>query len=254
MSAQELNGSRRSRTVVRLGARLEKALVAYAAAAVAAGVGLLALAPCAEAKIVFTPAHIDIPVNGSILLDLNHDGIADFSFLNDEWRYDEGEFEFLLGVKPKNPSNAVWGRGTFSSSFPFGFKGRFAAALRARVTVLPSKSYFRDSANGLLAEDGGWAYSSTSRGQWLYTRGRYLGLKFVISGENHYGWVRLTVGIDPLGTGIQAAVTGYAYETIPNKPIITGKTKGPDVIILGPATLGRLAKGTTGIPDWRKKQ
>jgi hypothetical protein len=35
-----------------------------------------------------------------------------------------------------------------------------------------------------------------------------------------------------------ATLTGYAYETIPNKPIITGKTKGPDVITLDPATLG----------------
>ncbi len=40
--------------------------------------------------------------------------------------------------------------------------------------------------------------------------------------------------------GILAIPTGYAYETEPNKPIITGKTKGPDVITLDPATLGTL--------------
>jgi hypothetical protein len=34
---------------------------------------------------------------------------------------------------------------------------------------------------------------------------------------------------------------GYAYETIPNKPIVTGQTKGPDVV--EPATLGHLARG-----------
>jgi hypothetical protein len=39
---------------------------------------------------------------------------------------------------------------------------------------------------------------------------------------------------------IAATRTGYAYETIPNKPIITGKTKGPDVITLDPARLGHL--------------
>jgi hypothetical protein len=50
---------------------------------------------------------------------------------------------------------------------------------------------------------------------------------------------------------IAATRTGYAYETIPNKPIITGKTKGPDVITLDPATLGHLAVGASQIPTWR---
>jgi hypothetical protein len=58
----------------------------------------------------------------------------------------------------------------------------------------------------------------------------------------------------PNQRGIQATLTGYAYETIPNKPIITGKIKGPDVITLEPATLGRLAQGASGISTWREKK
>jgi hypothetical protein len=54
--------------------------------------------------------------------------------------------------------------------------------------------------------------------------------------------------------GITAVLTGYAYETIPGKPIITGKTKGPDVVTLQPATLGHLATGASAIPAWRVKQ
>ena len=51
----------------------------YALAAGAAGVGLLALVPPTEAKIIYTPAHIHIKVNGGLVeLDLNHDGINDF--------------------------------------------------------------------------------------------------------------------------------------------------------------------------------
>ena len=41
-------------------------------------------------------------------------------------------------------------------------------------------------------------------------------------------------------------LTGYAYETVPNKPIIAGKTKGPDVITAQPGGLGRLAQGSVG--------
>jgi len=43
---------------------------------------------------------------------------------------------------------------------------------------------------------------------------------------------------------VSGTLTGYAYETIPNKPIITGQTKGPDVITVQPERLGELARGT----------
>ena len=66
----------------------------------------------------------------------------------------------------------------------------------------------------------------------------------------HYGWARVSVRIGdrlvPNGT-----LTGYAYETVPNKPIITGKTKGPDVVTVESATLGHLAQGASQIRAWR---
>jgi len=51
---------------------------------------------------------------------------------------------------------------------------------------------------------------------------------------------------------IEATMSGYAYETIPNKPITAGKTEGPDVITVQPATLGHLAAGASAIPAWRR--
>src|SRR5271155_5870254 len=55
----------------------------YALGAAAAGVGILALAHPAEAKIIYTRADTSIPVNGGLIeLDLNHDGINDFQFSN----------------------------------------------------------------------------------------------------------------------------------------------------------------------------
>jgi hypothetical protein len=69
---------------------------------------------------------------------------------------------------------------------------------------------------------------------------RYLGLRFVINSEIHYGWARFNVRI---WNAIFATLTGYAYETIPNKSIIAGRTKGPDVITLQPGSLGHLARG-----------
>jgi len=50
---------------------------------------------------------------------------------------------------------------------------------------------------------------------------------------------------------ITALLAGYAYETIPNKAILTGKTKRPEVITLEPASLGQLAQGSAGLAAWR---
>ena len=103
-----------------------------------------------------------------------------------------------------------------------------------------------------------YTYSSETYGQWINTSRRYLGLKFVTGGQIHYGWARMMVELtrpSPIQRfQLHAILTGYAYETIPNKPIITGKTKGPDVVTLEPVSLGRLSQGASGISAWRGRK
>src|SRR5579863_6017093 len=76
-SAQNADPTMR-RDSVFLNPRLEKNVLAYAAAASAAGVGVLALAPPAAAKVVYTKANQLISPNNIFNLDLNHDGKTDF--------------------------------------------------------------------------------------------------------------------------------------------------------------------------------
>jgi len=91
--------------------------------------------------------------------------------------------------------------------------------------------------------------SQTTSGYWQGVQKRYLGLKFYIEGKAHYGWARLTFpGLCESG----GTLTGYAYETIANKSIVTGKTKGKDVITVEAASLGHLAQGTSGLSAWRR--
>jgi len=92
--------------------------------------------------------------------------------------------------------------------------------------------------------------SEGSFGSWPGVKNRYLGLQFVIKGNKHFGWARLSVSSAPY----DATVTGYAYETIPNKAIVAGKTHGKDVITVEPPTLGHLARGAATIPAWRRKE
>jgi hypothetical protein len=74
---------------------------------------------------------------------------------------------------------------------------------------------------------------------------RYLGLKFVVDGGVHYGWARVsvTLGHHRQFDDVSGTLTGYAYETVADKPIIAGEITGLDVITVQPETLGGLALG-----------
>src|SRR5262249_42438361 len=109
-----------------------------------------------------------------------------------------GEFlQIGCGVAPSLGSaacanNQVWGKGVAS--------GRFASALDGGFSVRPNRAYFQQQARGarvLLEEIYAKNSSGTSRtyGQWRGASSRYLGLKFLIGGQLHYGWAR--VGTTP---------------------------------------------------------
>jgi hypothetical protein len=188
----------------------------YALAASAAGVSVLALAPPAEGKIIYTKANKHIGVNQTVHLDLNHDGIIDFDLKNHTASNSGYVFDILSAVPLRK--NAVWGH-TFGRS-------AYASALFANAKVGP-KGQFLPGA-GLMASTGSFGALRPARsgGPWNDVTDRYLGLKFVIKGKIHFGWARLDVHGNGHKAKVNATVTGYAYETIANKAIITGETLG----------------------------
>jgi hypothetical protein len=219
-------------------------LSAYALAATAAGVGLLALAQPAAGEIIYTKAHKHIGPNSKLHLDLNHDGIADFDLKDtfSQWSYSS---RGLLSALPDRPKNAIWGH----------IVGRtaYASALPANVEVGP-KGQFLTGEGGMASEyfnggrdRAGFLYGN---GPWANVTNRYLGLKFVIQGKIHFGWARLNVSLSKGDSQVTAVLTGYAYETAVNRPILTGKEGGLDVHGNSTAsadrspTLGRLAQGS----------
>jgi hypothetical protein len=223
----------------------------YALAASAAGVGMLALVQPAEAKIVYTPAHVTIALHHSYKLDLNHDGIADFTILNTSY-HNTSTWYYRLSEK------AAQGNAVVASS-----RGQqeLAEALNHGARIPAGHAFYHKPA--LLASAVYNPGGTFSGGNWVNVRDRYLGLKFQIKGNTHFGWARLNVTVH--GTSVTGTLTGYAYETIPNKPIIAGRTKGPGEIGLEPdatvttptsqpATLGLLAIGSPGVSIWRREQ
>ncbi len=247
--------SYRVRSTAKLSDSVHHRLNMYALAASAAGVGVLAPAKPAEAKIVYTSAREQIVVNHPLLLDVNHDGKTDFTFSwinicqTRGYNYCGGS---LLQVLERF-DNRFYGppAGVVPSS-----KGKWPgwpAALRAGVRVgVPGQRFGASSemAESTFVNEGERRYYF---GPWENNgkgvKNRYLGFKFLINGKYHYGWARIT-----FRHPVDAILTGYAYETVANKPIVTGQTKESDVITVQPATLGHLARGASAVPAWRAKQ
>jgi len=215
-----------SRKPSKLSDSVYRQLNMYALAATAAGVGVLTPAQ-ASAKVIYTPAYQTLGPRGSLKLSLTHDGATDF----------------VLQDLFQTHSN-LWGSATFSAK-PAKGNGivghHYASALNAGARVSRDRR-FSGPVIAYVHWDADLGYYYL--GNWINVGSHYLGIKLRIKGENHYGWARLSVKVQ--GLHIYPALTGYAYETIPNKPIIAGKTKGQDVIAVEPDSLGTFAAGTAG--------
>ena len=227
----------------------------YALAAAAAGVGILGSSQPSKAEIVYTKAHRQISPNTTIKLDLNHDGTKDFS-LKDTFSTSFFSSFGHLSALPIGKRNQIWGHTVSNRAY--------ASALFAGARVGP-KGQFLSGAGMMAATSflGGMraAASVSCTGPWANVNHRYLGLKFVITGKVHFGWARLNVACS--NSHVTALLTGYAYETVPNRPIVTGRRKAnasqqsrtsARPAALQPASLGRLAQGAAGLTGWRGKQ
>lgn len=236
---------------------LHQRLNAYALAASAAGVSMLALAPPSDAKIVYTPVHVKIGPNASYNVDFDPSTpVPVFTLVN----YYQIFTDFCaggLGVRP--------GKGSVAGSLTSSSYSTYVYALRRGSKIGPAVQ-FRDGNRELMVAVGG-PYSYY-HGPWLNVMNHYLGARFQVNGHFHYGWLRLSVKATRATCKVYATLTGYAYETIPSKPIIAGRTQeqvemgnGSEppnasltVPTLKPATLGMLALGAPGLSIWRREE
>jgi len=226
---------------------LNRRLNTYAQVASAAGVSVLALAGPSEAKVIYTETYQVTQSGLPLYIDVNNDGIKDFVLRTMFYRGTSGLQVGLDASGFRNASNVVAGR-RYSSSGGYFFSA--ASALRAGGQIGPKGNFsvhlpfmaeevFKKDAGSQYSDLGPWA------GKGKGVTDRYLGLKFVIDGEVHYGWARLsvTLGHHRQSGDVTGTLTGYAYETVPDKAIVAGKIAGSDVITVQPETLGGLALG-----------
>lgn len=234
---------------------LDRRLAAYALAAGAAGVSISAIAQEAQpSTIVYTPANISFYggrryLQPPIPLDLNNDGITDITI-------SAGGSGYSLGT-----ASITYYQGAAVWQAPEG-NGAFRRALGSGAAIGSKRKFL----GGTLLLKGIQEFGRLRRHSYGHSRclgpfqapnsqsplTAYLGVSFLISGETHYGWIRLTTYCD--GGTVTGTITGYAYETVPNAPIPAGKTESGTAAAPTAAagTLGMLGLGSGGLALWRK--
>jgi hypothetical protein len=244
----------RTETVRDLALPYQRQLTSYALAAAAAGVSVLALTAPSEGKIVYRQAHRVIGDNASFNLDLTGGGTVDLTFENKHYSLCTTDgicnSSQYLEVKMAGANQVVYN--------VYG-----AVAMKPGMQIGP-KNAWRGGIQRMASMLGGFGTSGVG-GSWVNVKNRYLGVKFKIKGQTHFGWARLNVQIQVPQT-ITTTLTGYAYETIANKAITAGQTKGldntgieePNASLTAPSpqhgTLGRLALGVPGLSIWRREE
>jgi hypothetical protein len=238
--------------------QFDKHLLVYALAST----GMVGLTPPASAEIVYTPADVTL-TNGRLDIDLNHDHSYDFFLSNAETQsyYLSGGAVDVGGAG--SGTRAVLGRRRYGAlAAPYGFP----------IGPDSPKPFFDVRNTALFMAWGIVSYNGNLfGGPWANAINRFLGFRFEVNGEIHYGWARLTVDVRRHGfPKVKAHLTGYAYESEPNKTILAGdRGFGPDASsdsgdpedaslesnpALEPASLGRLSLGSVGLDSWRQQK
>jgi hypothetical protein len=254
------------RKTVNLSQSFPRHLNICAIAAVVAVASVLGVTKRSEAKIVYTPVNVQL---SKYSLDVNNDGITDFTLqLQGSAKHDEGceswdISDYLGDVAAKGNGVVQDGDGLAADlgrGAEIGASQKFTSPQEMASVWQEYIFYMGRPCHLYKGEEGNW----------LNVTNGYLGLKLQIKGKTHYGWARLSVqssdGFDDVH--MEATLTGYAYETVADKSIKAGQTKGADEEDFGPnasltsrtpdppqsASLGALAVGSPGQSIWRREE
>jgi PEP-CTERM motif len=246
--ASGTGGGQRVRQAVDLQQEVSHRLAAYLVAAGAAGVGLLAMAPAAQAGIIYTPSNATFLSGfGTVGISLENNGVINFNIASG---YRGG---YIKSVRVNG--NGVNGDGVLG--FASGIFGPEASALAKGAVIGPGQVFqnANHTTGGVYGNVGLQMAAETFGrfiyGPWANVSDRYLGLQFDVSGQTYYGWIGFSfVGEQSSQFGLTASLFGYAYNNVPNQQILAGQTAATPE----PGTLGLLALGSVGLGFWRRKR
>jgi hypothetical protein len=180
-----------------------------------------ALSLRAAAEVVYTSVEVSIPNNGYYNLDLNHDGISDFTLrsalLQDYCQSGDG-YVWSLTLTPSSGNAVVTAAGLIGDND--------ASVLPSGAPVSSGQNFYPNAS--LMAELSWGSCGIAALGEWLNIPYRYLGLEFHGSNnEIHYGWAKVSnvAYVDRHGhLHTSTVLSGFAYETVPGQAILAGQT------------------------------
>lgn len=185
---------------------------------------LLFVGKFSEAQIVYTDVIEDdtLQDNENYLLDLNNDGLVDFKFSCNSF-FNNGSYNNSNGF---DVDGDIYNQNQMEGNLFGGFSPRVYALIQ-NDTISSGKNWLANSHLNLLYYKkwvdwhDGTSSGTVSIGYWKNKVNRYAGLKLIEGADTLYGWVRL----DVLNYKF-VIVKDYAYDTIPNEPILAGDTGG----------------------------
>ena len=171
-----------------------------------------------HAQIIYTDINPDIKdtilTNGVIdSLDINNDGVFDLRFSGNRM-YSGGwgpapisiTFSVSLKVTPLNGSEIK----TNSTGFPLKMD---------QNDSIDTSGNWNNAAGQILCSRSS---SAVALGNWSGFTNAYLGVKIISGGQTHYCWVRMGVSVTMRGTSFITTIKDYAFNSIPNQPILAG--------------------------------
>ncbi|NQY11690.1 MAG: T9SS type A sorting domain-containing protein [Flavobacteriales bacterium] len=199
-----------------------------------------------KAEVIYTdvdPDSVLILANGDVFeLDFNKDGNTDYSF---KIQTISGVDELVhadLAVVRLHGNQLIGSFYTHTTDYlPSTYQGLLAMAFESTIDITRSFAdgsslfpgtqgsgnmgelgYFKTYSNLVYSSDeSAWVMEKTyNRGGVFTDIAGYLGCKFLIGTETHYGWINIAVSLKV----DQTLIFKYAYEAIADKGIKSGQT------------------------------
>ncbi len=190
-----------------------------------------------NAQIIYTDVIPDATYSGSndsCYLDLDNNGQADYLLITKQIPYHCGSClmatpEYQVLIVPV-ATNVIAYVTYYSIQWPQCLQA--GQVIGAGLSMSASNGKIRSAQPGGTCSIGPFpgncvpAPSITWDLAWIQNPGpRYLGLRFDIAGATHYGWARLTTS-----SATSFTLMDYAYNSIPNQPILAGQTIATGII------------------------